>query len=322
MICVPVSTGSNDDMLAMLQRAALEDAEAHEIRFDTMSEMPKIEHLVKASTRPVLATCRSRAEGGGFDGTRAERRNILRRAVKAGAAYVDAEIDDLDYLDYFAQYGAAIRILSLHDFTSTPEDLTEQMYKLAEVKAADWVKFAVSAKTPADTVKVFDAMAKCPKPVVGIAMGEVGIVSRIVGQYLGSRITFGSIGTGTESAPGQTTAKDLKQLYRINSNNAAPEIPALLTGLGYSFPEVRTINKQYVDTGANAVCIPFPSPDVGSFMDNIPGALNVTKISIVDPYQQAILPWAKMLTDSAKGKSAANLLTRDDGNWVADYVEA
>jgi 3-dehydroquinate dehydratase len=321
MICVPVSAGTNGDMLAMLGRAALEDAEAHEIRFDAMSEMPKIEHLVKASTRPVLATCRSRQEGGGFDGTRAERRNILRRAVKAGAAYVDAETDDLDYLDYFAQYGAAIRILSLHDFAGTPEDLTEQMYKLAEVKAADWVKFAVFAKTPADNVRVFDAMRKCPKPVVGIAMGEIGIVSRIVGQYLGSRITFGSIGSGTESAPGQPTAKDLKQLYRINSINVETEIHALLSGMGYGFPEVRATNMQYADTASNAVCIPFPSPDASSFMESIPGALNVTRISVVAPYQRAILRWANTFTDSAKGKNAANLLTRADEGWLADYIE-
>ena len=86
MICIPVGAADNAAMLDLIHRAGDEPADAHELRLDALREPPRLEELVAASSRPVVATCRSRAEGGGFSGSATERRGILLRAARAGAA--------------------------------------------------------------------------------------------------------------------------------------------------------------------------------------------------------------------------------------------
>ena len=46
------------------------------------------------------------------------------------------------------------------------------------------------------------------KPLIAIAMGQMGIVTRIAGESFGSDITFGTV--GEQSAPGQIHVNDLK----------------------------------------------------------------------------------------------------------------
>ena len=43
-----------------------------------------------------------------------------------------------------------------------------------------------------------------------MAMGEIGVVSRVVGKTFGSAITFGC--AAKASAPGQIAARDLKEI--------------------------------------------------------------------------------------------------------------
>ena len=46
------------------------------------------------------------------------------------------------------------------------------------------------------------------KPLITVAMGQMGIVTRIAGESFGSDITFGTV--GESSAPGQLHVDDLK----------------------------------------------------------------------------------------------------------------
>ena len=46
------------------------------------------------------------------------------------------------------------------------------------------------------------------RPIVTMAMGGLGVVSRLAGQVFGSAATFGMVGKA--SAPGQVDAADLK----------------------------------------------------------------------------------------------------------------
>ena len=45
--------------------------------------------------------------------------------------------------------------------------------------------------------------------VVGISMGELGIMTRITGGLFGSRLTYGFV--GSEAAPGQLHVKNIKE---------------------------------------------------------------------------------------------------------------
>ncbi|MCR5213717.1 MAG: type I 3-dehydroquinate dehydratase [Eubacterium sp.] len=108
-------------------------------------------------------------------------------------------------------------IISYHDFYRTPHD-SEIIEKLRtmEILGADILKIAVMPKNEFDTRRVMELntrmSAECFKPVVIIAMGETGILSRIKGKQTGSCLTFASI--GQESAPGQIEAADLIALLK------------------------------------------------------------------------------------------------------------
>src|SRR5205085_7813874 len=60
--------------------------------------------------------------------------------------------------------------------------------------------------------------------VIGMCMGEQGIISRVLGVRAGSVFTFASAGPGEETAPGQITARELKETYRIDNVDAATRV--------------------------------------------------------------------------------------------------
>ena len=49
-----------------------------------------------------------------------------------------------------------------------------------------------------------------PKPIISIAMGSMGRVTRLLGEFTGSSITFASI--GKESAPGQMEINEVREI--------------------------------------------------------------------------------------------------------------
>jgi 3-dehydroquinate dehydratase-1 len=76
---------------------------------------------------------------------------------------------------------------------------------------ADVVKIAVTPQSTADVLTLLGATARAAEtldvPVIGIAMGELGRVSRLCGGEFGSAATFATVGEG--SAPGQMTAEQV-----------------------------------------------------------------------------------------------------------------
>lgn len=265
MICIPISAHTNEEMLVLIARAEKQPAGMYELRFDSLQETPLVEKLVAACSRPIMATCRSVQEGGGYREGFAKRRDILRRAAEAGVACVDAEASDLESLGRFTK---TVRIVSMHDFRETPRDLSDRISALSAT-SADWIKFAVTALTPSDNIRVFDALAHCSKPAIGIAMGDMGLISRILGPRYGSQVTFGSLDSGLESAPGQPTARDLAEVYRIGSITERTDIYCMYgSGEGNADGHIR-YNRAFADLGMDAVCIPLLDADDNDYSEVI-----------------------------------------------------
>lgn len=317
MICIPIAAETNEQMLALIARAEREPADLYEYRFDSMSEAPEVERLLAAATRPVMATCRSVNEGGGFRGGFADRRAVLRRAGVAGAAYIDSETGDLESLD---DCGGAVRIVSMHDFDHTPADLDRRVAALAATRA-EWVKFAVTARSHADNLRLFASLAKCPKPAIAIAMGPKGVPSRILGGRFGSRVTFGSLDAGLESAPGQTTARELSELYRVRSITPATELHGFLGDIDRPAAGHVADNRAFAEAGMDAVCVPFLADDAEEFLSSIPDALALRRLTVDARHAAAALAWADDDDARAARTGKATVLIRENGRWLADDSE-
>ncbi len=168
---------------------------------------------------PLLFTIRTRAEGGEADPSFEDYTRVNLDAVTSGCVdLVDVEIargDDVAFLIVESAHEHGVKVIgSYHDFQKTPkkEDLIMRLCKMQEVET-DIAKIAVMPKNPRDVLVLLDATLAMKElhnetPVVTMAMGDLGKVTRISGEIFGSSITFGM--AGNPSAPGQMPVKELR----------------------------------------------------------------------------------------------------------------
>ena len=107
-------------------------------------------------------------------------------------------------------------ICSYHDFQRTPSkwEITGRLIAMQK-SGAHVLKMAVMPSCKEDVMALLGATVEMSqnyeqKPIVTMSMGKLGSISRVMGQFTGSAITFGTI--GTVSAPGQIEASKLNNL--------------------------------------------------------------------------------------------------------------
>jgi 3-dehydroquinate dehydratase-1 len=99
-------------------------------------------------------------------------------------------------------------IVSEHDYNKTPSnDILTDIVKRSIDQGAGIVKLAVMANNRDDVRRLFTFTQECTTPVVTIAMGPHGTISRVIAPLFGSLFTYGYIEKSV--APGQLSAKKL-----------------------------------------------------------------------------------------------------------------
>lgn len=215
---------------------ALETTEMAEIRLDRCPlSLEEIEGLFGSSDVPLVATCRiaevladlQRADGipdtekgrreqqiRAYDIT--ERR--LTKAVEAGAAYLDLEMEApapmSKRLRKAAQENGTIVIRSYHDFAGTPsrEKLAETVSQCREF-GAEVVKIVTTAQCEADVQTVLSLYEDFDR-LIAFCMGEAGRQSRLDCLAKGAPYTYAAFTEDEATAPGQwSTASMKKALY-------------------------------------------------------------------------------------------------------------
>ena len=115
-------------------------------------------------------------------------------------------------------------VLSFHDFRGTKK-LDETLQKMRAIPA-DYYKVVSTATTLSDNVAMMQFLGREGdiQSLVGVCMGEQGVISRVLGLRAGSVFTFAASGAGEETAPGQISAQELRSVYRIEQVNAATRV--------------------------------------------------------------------------------------------------
>ena len=176
-----------------------------------------------AGALPLLVTLRAAREGGrdhGLDD--AERAARVSALVDAGVADLadfetDADPAALRALRAACRDAGVPLLLSAHHFDRTPpvDDMAGAFARAADL-GADVAKLAVMPRSPRDADSLLAATAAADRsltiPLVSMAMGELGVASRVVGFRHGSRITWAS--AGAASAPGQLPLTELRRRLR------------------------------------------------------------------------------------------------------------
>ncbi|WP_348268373.1 shikimate dehydrogenase [Edaphobacter paludis] len=231
-VCVAI-TGSTPAEMLEKASAVVKETPFIEFRLDYLEKplaaLPKFKHFFTENTAATgIATCRRAANGGKFPGALAAELEILMKAAESGFHIVDLELESAEALkkgefQKLRDTGIAI-IVSHHDFSAT-KDL-EGIYHRIEPFHPDFYKIVPTAKTLNDNVTLMRFIERMEdhSNIIGICMGDAGIISRVLGVRAGSAFTFAAATIGEETGPGQIAARTLIDTYRIEQVDAATKV--------------------------------------------------------------------------------------------------
>jgi 3-dehydroquinate dehydratase type I len=205
MICVSISDKDWRKGIAILS-----GVEMAEIRLDLTEYDDEAIDMVFSQDLPLIATCRP------DNMTEKDQYFKLRRAIEAGAKYVDIELEanaeQREALIKVAKDNNCKVIISYHNYKETPG--MQKLFNIADEcyhKGADVAKLATHVNFFEDNAKLI-SLYSINKPMVAIGMGEVGKVSRVMASLMGAEFTFAAEGGGKETAPGQITYSKMQHL--------------------------------------------------------------------------------------------------------------
>ena len=295
-VCVAVTATDPSDMVDKAE-TLVRDNPFLEFRLDYISKpglaIPKIKHFFE--THPgttVIATCRRVASGGKFRGSIASQLEILAKASAAGCQLVDVELQTAQKCKPAQLQKLRARsglILSYHDFRSTKK-LDETLEKMRAFPA-DYYKVATTATTLSDNVTMIQFLNReaDKQSMIGMCMGEQGIISRVLGVRAGSVFTFASISAGEETAPGQVTAQELRSVYRIDTVDAATRVYGVAGDPVAHSLSPAIMNAAFRRENVNAVYLALHAKTLKDLL-NCVRQIPIHGLSITMPYKEAILP--------------------------------
>lgn len=219
VICVPVVEAKAGDVVKKVRELAEKKVRMIEWRADCFSgvDQPEQVRSVLQEIKPftadtaMLFTFRTKQQGGNIQ--MEEKKILYLNEIAAKSGSID--LIDLEFFEAtrpekeirrFQRMGVRV-IASHHDFDATPDDrILHMLMDQMKQGGADIAKLAVMPRTADDVIRLLkltnDTKQKYPAlPVVTMAMGGLGVVSRVAGEAFGSCITFGA--DGAVSAPGQ-----------------------------------------------------------------------------------------------------------------------
>jgi 3-dehydroquinate dehydratase / shikimate dehydrogenase len=315
-VCVAVAASDPTELIEKAE-GLIRDNSFLEFRLDYISKpglaVPKIKHFLEThSGITIIATCRRAARGGKFRGSIASQLEILAKAAAAGCQLVDVELQTAqkckpEQLQKLRSRAALI--LSFHDFRGTKK-LDETLEKMRSFPA-DFYKVVSTATTLADNVSMIQFLGRESDnhSIVGVCMGEQGIISRVLGVRAGSIFTFAAVSPGEETAPGQVTAQELRSVYRIEQVDAATRVYGVAGDPVAHSLSPAIMNAAFRRENVNAVYLTLHAKTLKDLLTCV-REIPIHGVSITMPYKEVILPYLDN-TDSHTTKiGACNTVVR------------
>ena len=324
-VCIAVVGG---DAATMIERAEslVRDNPLIELRLDYISQpltaLPKLKNFVELHPEATfIATCRRAVNGGKFKGSVAAELAVLRKAADAGFPLADLEIQSAQALkadelrDLYDRIGL---IVSYHDFRATKK-LDDQLALMTKFPA-DFYKLVSTATNLHDNVVMMKFLEghSAAHEMVGLCMGEQGIISRVLGVRAGSIFTFGSAIRGEETAPGQVPASELRDVYRIEMVDQATQVYGVVGDpITHSLSPVM-MNAAFRRETVNAVYLALHAKslkDLLACVQEIP----IRGLSVTMPYKQEILENLENSDPLTKQIGACNTVVRGAGGQLYGF---
>ena len=226
-ICVPLTGTTREKICQEAEDAKKAAADLVEWRADFFEELMNPEacqNVLEALAEilgetPLLFTIRTSEEGGNI--AKGKKADLVDVEVMSNSEEKKKLVAELQ------KEGVKV-IASSHDFHKTDsQEVLLNRFREMEKSGADILKMAVMPHGFEDVAAIMEATnvmrQECEKPLVSMAMGSIGSITRISGENFGSGITFGTVGAA--SAPGQFPIGELRSLLdALHEKNEEDEL--------------------------------------------------------------------------------------------------
>lgn len=228
IICVPVVERTAEEILNTIKAMTGQGAAMIEWRMDWFEEAGNCEAVLELLAeiapyiRETVFLCTYRTKGQGGQGKLSEETYlILNQQVAQNGV---ADLVDLEYfeisqsrqaIEQMKQAGARV-ICSNHNFLFTPSiEEMERQFQAMLAAGADFAKLAVMPKRKGDVLHLMEAVLRVKEQhpdshLIAMSMGGDGGISRLLGGWFGSEVTFAAFGKA--SAPGQMDCRKVQAL--------------------------------------------------------------------------------------------------------------
>ena len=321
------------EALGEINQAVESGADIVELRIDflrSFNAARDIRVLLDACPVPCIVTYRPAWEGGQYEGEEEPRLAALWTAVECGAAYIDCEL--LAAGEFFAAAPEGTRersatqiILSSHNYENVPsEEELAKIHAQCVAAGADIVKIAamVNDVTHVARLESLLAGAKCfsGQDTIVLGMGEAGQVSRLLAAKFGSFLTFGALSSGAESAPGQPTLAQLRDIYRLPKQSTKTKVMGVIGNPISQSKSPVLHNISLEAAGLDACYVPLLVNDIGEFLSTpLFTSDSFMGFSVTIPHKELAVMWCEELDPVAKKIGAVNTLVRLPGGNFKGY---
>jgi len=292
-----------------------------ELRVDYLRDLDfaspePLRRLIEMRPLPIIITCRADSEGGAQNIDDEIRLRLLAWALRTGADYCDVEAAHYDRFLRLSPHPGRL-IVSYHNFESTPSNL-EVIYESLCALPSAVQKIATKADGYEDALahmRLLDRANREGRRLIAVAMGEAGVITRLLGPARGAFLTYGSMALGRESAPGQATCEEMKELYRVESLSSDTQIMGIIgKPVGHSASPAMH-NAAFRAMDLDAVYLPLEVDDLGDFFTNVARGsdLRLRGLSVTIPHKRAVIPFLDGLDPVARGVGAVNTVVIEGG---------
>ncbi len=326
-ICTPVCQQQIEALASDWERAA-KIADIVELRLDctdsTVDELAaRVSKLLAQRSHPTILTLRAADQGGQRPLSHEDRMKFWVQQQPSGSQLIDIELDLAKtwMSDPPPSLDWSRVICSHHDFSEVPNNLSE-IYEQLSATPARILKVAVKANDATDCLPIFKLLDQARsenRELIAIAMGNAGVVTRILGPARGAFLTYGAAQDESATAPGQITAEQLTSRYRIRRINPKTEIYGLLgTQVMHSLsPHMH--NAAFELAKLDAVYLPFEVHNVEQFVRRMvhPRTREIDwdlkGLSITAPHKSVVMSELDWIEPAAQEIGAVNtVVTQGD----------
>ena len=302
-----------------------------ELRADRLSpgEAGQAASFPRAAGCPTVLVVRRARDGGGFEGSEADRQALLGRLLEGGFAFVELE-EDLHAPGLEARAARAgtriVRALRAPSGAppAVPVDLADRMRRLSR-SAAELPKAEVMVRCSADLALLLRGCGELGgMERIVTAAGDFGFPAMVLAAKLGSAVCSAAAPTGPGAAD-RSDPRTLDTVYRVRQIGPRTRVFGVIGNPVMHSLSPLIHNAGLAAAGLDAVYLPFPVDDLAAFWEAA-DLLGVEGISITVPWKEAVLPSLAERDPLVESVGACNTAVRARGGpaaggWVGSNTD-